>query len=210
MILADDHGVVREGLQRLLQTAGCQVVGCAGDGMSAVRMCEAMRPDVALLDVAMPLLNGIDAAREVRKVSPSTKILLLTMHTDEFLVLAGLRAGVSGYLLKSSAAPTIVQAIAAVSHDNVYLCPGISRTIVDACISRHPQPDDDALSLREREVLQLLAEGKNMKEIGDLLGISARTAETHRTRIMNKLDIHHVPGLVRYAIQRRLISVHTM
>jgi two-component system response regulator NreC len=207
VLLADDHGVLRDGLRALLEQHGFEVVGEAMDGRTAVRLCESLRPQVAVFDIAMPLLNGIDAAREVLKTTPATKIILLTMYAEEPYVLASLRAGVTGYVLKSSAGSTLLEAIEAVARCETYLSPGVSRTVVQAYLSTVARPPDP-LSGREREVLQLIAEGKNVKEIGGLLGISARTAETHRTRIMTKLDIHDVAGLVRHAIAIGLISVN--
>jgi DNA-binding NarL/FixJ family response regulator len=168
-------------------------------------MCGSLKPHVAVLDMGMPLLNGIDAAREIRKQSPDTKLVLLTIYAEHSYVLAAVRAGITGYVLKSSAASSLVQAIDAVLNNEMYLSPGVSRMIVDAYLSGESAPDDP-LSTREREVLQLIAEGKNMKEIGALLGISPRTAETHRARIMARLDIHHVAGLVRYALRHGLIE----
>jgi DNA-binding NarL/FixJ family response regulator len=205
VVLADDHAIVRQGLCALLQQESLTIVGEASDGRAAVRLCEAERPEIAILDVAMPLLNGVDAAREIGRVSPQTRIVLLTMYAEEPYVLASLRAGVAGYVLKSNAAADLIQAIAAVLRGEIYLSPGVSRTVVQAFLAGAPVADEP-LSAREREVLQLIAEGKNMKEIGELLGISNRTAETHRGRIMDKLDIHDLPGLVRYAIKRGLIA----
>jgi DNA-binding NarL/FixJ family response regulator len=204
VVLADDHAIFRHGLRVVLQQEGMTIVGEASDGRGAVKLCEAERPDVAILDVAMPQLNGVDAAREIRRQCPETQVVLLTMYAEEPYVLASLRAGVSGYVLKSNAASDLVQAIDAVSRGDVYLSPGVSRAVVQAFLTGSPVAEDP-LSPRERGVLQLIAEGKNMKEIGDLLGISARTAETHRARIMDKLKIHDVPGLVRYAIRHGLI-----
>jgi DNA-binding NarL/FixJ family response regulator len=206
VFLADDHVVLRQGLKAILEQEGYEVAGEASDGHAAVRMCEELHPDVAVLDVAMPLLNGIDAAREVLKLSPRTKVVLLTMYPEEAYVLASLRAGVTGYVLKSSAASSLIEAIEAVVQGETYLSPGVSRTVVQAYLSGASAPADP-LSTRERQVLQLIAEGQNVKEIGALLGISGRTAETHRTRIMNKLGIHDVPGLVRYAIKHGLVGL---
>jgi DNA-binding NarL/FixJ family response regulator len=206
LFLAEDHLVVREGLRALLQQEGFTIVGEASDGRTAVEACHALQPDIAILDLAMPQLNGIDAARAIRQLSPDTQIILLTMYTEESCVRESLRVGIRGYVLKSSAAFNLVDAIHAVAKDEMYLAPGISRALVEGYLSNVSTPLDP-LSAREREVLQLLAEGKNVKEIGALLGISARTAETHRTRIMTKLDIHEIAGLVRYAIERGLISV---
>lgn len=206
VFLADDHVVLREGLKAILQQEGFEVVGEASDGHGAVRMCEALQPEVAILDIAMPLLNGIDAAREILKLCPNTKIIVLTMYPEECYVLASLRAGITGYVLKSNAASSLIQAIEAVSKSETYLSPGVSRTVVQAYLSNVQAPSDP-LSVREREVLQLLAEGKNVKEIGGMLGISARTAETHRTRLQRKLNICDVAGLVRYAMKHGLISI---
>ena len=181
-------------------------MGEASDGRSAVKMCAALQPEVVLLDIAMPLLNGIDAGREVLKQCPKTKVILLTTYALEGYVLASLRAGITGYVLKSIAASTLVDAIEAVSKGETYLSPGVSGAVVQAYLS-NAGPATDPLSVREHEVLQLIAEGSNMKEIGSVLGISARTAETHRTRIMEKLNIHDVAGLVRYAIVHGLITI---
>ena len=202
VVLADDHVIFRHGLRMILQQQGLTIVGEASEGRAAVKLCEAERPDVAILDVAMPLLNGVDAAREIGRLCPDTRTVLLTMYAEEPYVLASLRAGVAGYVLKSSAAADLIQAIAAVLRGEIYLSPGVSRTVVQAFLAGS-SVDDEPLSPREREVLQLIAEGKNMKEIGDLLGISSRTAETHRARIMDKLEIHTTAGLVRYALRGR-------
>ena len=206
VLLADDHVVVREGLRIVLQQEGFEVVGEASDGRAAVRACEALQPDIAVLDIGMPLLNGIDAARDIRRACPATKVVLLTMYDQECYVLAGLRAGISGYVLKNAAASNLVYAIDAVSQGEVYMSPGVSRTVVQAFLSNSQAPVDP-LSPREREVLQLLAEGMNMKEIGGMLGISERTAETHRARIMAKLSIRDLAGLVRYAVAHRMVEV---
>ena len=199
--------ILRDSLKTLLEQEGIRVIGEASDGHAAVKICGALKPDVAILDLGMPLLNGIDAAQEIRNQSPETKIILLTMYGEQSSVLAGLRAGIAGYVLKSSAASNLVEALDAVLRNEIYLSPGVSRVIVEAYLSGEPAPPDP-LSVREREVLQLIAEGKNMKEIGEILGISARTAETHRARIMSKLNIHHIPGLVRYAISHRLVTLN--
>jgi DNA-binding NarL/FixJ family response regulator len=206
LFLADDHIIVRQGLKAILEQEGFEIVGEASDGRSAVLACATLKPAVAILDLAMPLLNGIDAARGVLKHCPETKVVVLTVYSEASYVLAGLRAGVKGFVLKTNAASSLVQAIEAVMNSDSYLSPGVAQAVVQAILSNEVLPLD-RLSTREREVLQLLAEGKNVKEIGDLLGISARTAETHRARIMGKLNIHEIAGLVRYAIEHHIISV---
>jgi two-component system response regulator NreC len=206
VLLADDHVVMRQGLKAILEQAGLQVVGESSDGHAVLGLCESLQPDVAVLDIRMPLLNGVDCARELARICPATRVMLLTMFADESHVLAGLRAGVAAYVLKSDAASQLLQAIESVSRGDTYLSPGISAAVVQACLS-NTQSVEDSLSNRERQVLQLIAEGKNMKEIGWLLSISARTAETHRTRLMNRLDIHDVPGLVCYALKLGLVDL---
>jgi two-component system, NarL family, response regulator NreC len=208
ILLADDHTIVRQGLRAILEREGYEVVGEASDGREAITYAEKFRPDVAVLDISMPLLNGIDAAREVTKVSPRTKTVLLTMYTEDHYVLESLRAGVTGYVLKMRAALALVQAIQAVMKGEIYLSPGISRAVVQAFLSKTDIPEDP-LTTREREVLQLVAEGKTTKEIAAQLGISAKTADSHRTNIMEKLDIHDTAGLVRYAIKRGIIRTET-
>jgi DNA-binding NarL/FixJ family response regulator len=208
ILLADDHTIVRQGLRAILEREGYEVVGEAADGREAISYAEKFRPDVAVLDISMPLLNGIDAAREVSKVSPRTKTILLTMYTEDHYVLESLRAGVTGYVLKMRAALALVQAIQAVMKGEIYLSPGISRAVVQAFLSKTDIPEDP-LTTREREVLQLVAEGKTTKEIAAQLGISAKTADSHRTNIMEKLDIHDTAGLVRYAIKRGIIRTET-
>ncbi len=205
IILADDHLIVRQGLRSILEREAYTVLGEAGDGREALRLAQELRPDVAVLDLAMPLLNGLDAAREIARVSPQTKTILLTMHTEDPYVMEALRAGVKGYLLKTQAAQDLVQAIREVSRGAMYLSPGISRTLVEAYLAKSELPPDP-LTPREREVLQLVAEGKTTKEVAVILGVSVKTAESHRTRIMGKLEIHETASLVRYAIRRGLVQ----
>jgi two-component system, NarL family, response regulator NreC len=205
ILLADDHAVVREGLRVLLEREGFTFSAEAADGREAIQLCEKHKPDIAVLDLAMPLLNGIDAAREIIKANSKIKVILLTMHTEDHLVLESLRAGVTGYVLKTRASSELVQAIRAVSKGEMYLTQSISRTIVQAFLNKDDVPDR-SLSDRERQVLQLVAEGKTTKELATILGISAKTAESHRSNIMDKLDIHDVAGLVRYAIRTGIIQ----
>jgi two-component system response regulator NreC len=196
--------MVRQSLRTVLEAQGFQVVGEASDGHEAVRLAESLRPEVAVLDLAMPRLNGLDATRAILRVSPSTKPVLLTMHTEDLYVSEALHAGVCGYVLKSQASADLVQAIREVTRGNFYLSPGISRGMVEAYVAKVDLPPDP-LTLRERQVLQLVAEGKSTKEIAAVLGVKVKAAEAYRTRIMAKLNIHDTAGLVRYAIRRGLI-----
>jgi len=205
VLLADDHEIVRQGLRILLEREGFQVVGEASNGHEAVKLCEANHPEVAILDLSMPILNGVDAAREIMKANPRTKVVLLTMHTEDHLILESLRAGVIGYVLKTRAASELLQALRAVCRGEMFLTQSISRTIVQAFLHNAPAPDN-LISDRERQVLQLVAEGKTTKEIASLLGISVKTAESHRSNLMDKLNIHDTAGLVRYAIRIGLIE----
>ena len=205
VLLADDHVIVRQGVRGLLEREGFKICGEAADGRDAIRLAEACHPDVAILDLAMPGLNGVDAAREIMRLQPQTKAIVLTMHKDEAYILQALSAGVSGYILKTQAAADLVQAIREVVRGSVYLSPGVSRAVVDAYRAKSSVPPDP-LSPREREILQLVAEGRTTKQIAAILGVSVKTAESHRTRIMEKLDIHETAGLVRYAIRRGVIQ----
>jgi two-component system, NarL family, response regulator NreC len=205
VVLADDHQLVRQSLKALLEREGFQVAGEASDGREALRLVPNVGPDVAILDISMPILNGLDAARELKKSSPKTKTILLTQHDEDQYVTEALRAGVRGYVLKNQAATDLVHAIQQVCRGEIYLSPSISRTVVEAFLSKTALPTDP-LTSRERQILQLIGEGKSSKEIAALLGISIKTAESHRTRLMRKLDIHELASLVRYAIRRGLVQ----
>jgi two-component system, NarL family, response regulator NreC len=204
ILLADDHVIVRQGFRALLEREGLEVVAEAANGHEAVRLAGELLPDVAVLDFAMPLLNGLDAAKEIRRRSPRTRTILLTVHSEDHYVLEAVRAGVHGYVVKTQAAADLVQAIREIRGNAIYLSPTISRAVVEAYLDK-ATPPGDVLSSRERQVLQLVAEGKTTKEIAVVLGVSIKTADSHRARIMRKLDIHDTAGLVRFAIRRGLI-----
>jgi DNA-binding NarL/FixJ family response regulator len=205
VLLADDHRMFTQSLRTILEREKFVVVGEAADGREAVTMAGEHRPDVAILDVAMPILNGLSAAREIEKISPKTRLIILTSFPDEQYVLDALRAGVTGYVLKTRASSDLIQAIQEVSRGSLYLSEGLSRDAVRAYLA---QEDNAAGSLsgREREILQLIAEGKSTKEIAASLTLSVKTIETHRARLMAKLDIHETAGLVRYAIRKGFIQ----
>ena len=205
VLLADDHSLIRQSVRALLEKQGFQVVSEASDGQEALRSVEKTQPDVAILDISMPILNGVDAARELLKSSPKTRVILLTQHNEDQYVTQALRAGVRGYVLKSQAAKDLLHAIQEVCRGKVYLSPNISGAVVDAYVSK-TYVSPDPLSGRERQVLQLVGEGKSTKDIAVHLGISVKTAESHRARLMKKLDIHETASLVRYAIRHGLIQ----
>jgi DNA-binding NarL/FixJ family response regulator len=205
LLLADDHPMFRQGLRALLEREGYEVVAEAANGHEALRLARELTPDVAVLDLGMPLMNGIDAAREIQKRSPHTQVVLLTMYEEDAYVLEALRAGIRAYVLKAQAAADVIAAIRELQRGAVYLSPGVSETVVNAYRNKTEMPRDP-LTGREHQVLQLIAEGKSTKEVASLLGLSVRTADSHRTRIMQKLEIHETASLVRYAIRSGLIK----
>ncbi|OFW04307.1 MAG: DNA-binding response regulator [Acidobacteria bacterium RIFCSPLOWO2_02_FULL_68_18] len=210
ILLADDHTVVRQGLRKVLEVRpDWEVVAEAGDGREAVRQAEELEPDVAILDITMPLLNGVEATRQIVRRSPSTRVLVLTMHADEAYVNQILQAGATGYLLKDSADVDLIQAVSAVSKGKSFFSPAIARMMLDDYVrqvaDRGVTDRYDLLSEREREIFQLIAEGKANKEIATLLSISPSTVETHRARIMEKLDLHSAAEIVLYAVRKGIV-----
>ncbi len=205
ILLVDDHALVRHGLRSLLEREGFSIVGEASDGLEALELCNSLGPDIVVMDISMPSQNGLNAAREIQKYCDSCKVILLTQHSEDLYIADALEAGVAGYVLKSQASSDLVHAIRQVAGGQVYISPGISGAVLSAYRSRIDKKND-VLTLRERQVLQLIAEGKSTRDVASLLFISVKTAETHRTRLMQKLDIHETAGLVRYAIRRGLVQ----
>jgi DNA-binding NarL/FixJ family response regulator len=205
LLLAEDHVLVRQALRVLLEQAGMVVVGEASDGLEALQLAHTHQPEVAILDIAMPHLNGLETARRLREAVPQTKIIVLTMHTEEPYVFEALQAGAVGYVLKTQAAVDIVQAIHTVVQGAIYLSPRITHTVVQAYLSGAALRPDP-LTSREREIVQRIAEGQTTKEIAADLELSVKTVESHRINVMRKLDIHETATLVRYAIRRGLTA----
>jgi len=205
VILADDHLLVRQGLRLVLEKEQIEVLGEASDGLEAIRLIQELRPEIAVLDLDMPGLDGLAVLREAAKGSPQTRIVILTRHMEEPYAVEALRVGARGYVLKTQASTDLVAAIRHVHRGEVYLSPKISKAVVQAYLT-NADPPNGKLSVRERQVLQLVGEGHSTKKIATLLGISVKTADTHRTKVMEKLDIHQTAGLVRYAIRNGLIE----
>jgi DNA-binding NarL/FixJ family response regulator len=205
VILADDHQIVRQGIRTLVERQGVQVVAEAGDGLTLIEQVRQHLPDLAIVDVSMPGVNGIDATRQMLAAVPTMGVVLLTMHDEELHVSAALRAGVRGYVLKTQAADELMDAIRTVSTGGTYLSPKVSRMVVSAYVSG-ADTAADPLTARERIVLQLVAEGRTTKDIAATLNLTVKTAESYRARLMEKLDIHDTAGLVRYAIRRGVIT----
>ena len=210
VLIVDDHKMFREGLKAVLEPeSGLRVVGEAENGARAVETCEQLSPDIVLMDVTMPEMNGLIACSLIRKRCPGTRVLMLSMHLKETYVLEALKGGASGYVLKDDAADELVLAVCTVAEGQRYLSPRIMTLIVERLLSTNPEsnPLFGLLSDREQEVLQLLCEGKSTRETAERLVISPRTVENHRARIMDKLGIHDVPTLVKTAIEAGLIEV---
>jgi DNA-binding NarL/FixJ family response regulator len=205
ILLVDDHVLVRQGLKGLLEREGFAVVGEASDGQEGLQLMESARPDIVVMDISMPTINGLSAAREIQKKFPKTKTILLTQHDEKQYVTEAMEAGVKGYVLKNQAGNDLLQALRQVSRGQVYLSPGVAQAVVESYQS-HGGKSGTQLTVRERQVLQLIAEGKSTKDIAAVLGISVKTAESHRTRLMQKLDIHETASLVRYAVRNGIVE----
>jgi two-component system, NarL family, response regulator NreC len=210
ILLADDHTVVRKGLRLLLESQpGFRVVADAADGRAAVAMAEEYTPDVVVMDVAMPGLNGIEAARQISAKLPQSAIVFLSMHSDESYVLKALKSGARGYLLKDSAEQDLINAVIAVQEGKAFFSPAISRMLMEDYLrqmqDRKVEDSYELLTTREREILQLLAEGRNNKEVASMLHLSLYTVETHRANILQKLNLHNQAELILYAIRKGVI-----
>jgi DNA-binding NarL/FixJ family response regulator len=211
-LLADDHQVVRQGLRSILEAQhDCQVVAEAADGRRAVALTKELNPDIAILDITMPALNGLDAMRQILKSRPKTKVLILTMHGSDSVITEALEAGARGYIMKSDAGRDLVDAIESLGRNKTYFTSRVSQMLLDGFLtgaSRAQAQTSGAvrLSPRQREIVQLLAEGNSSKDVALALGLSVKTAETHRANIMRKLDCHTVSDIVRYAIRNNIIE----
>jgi two-component system response regulator NreC len=211
VLLADDHGVVRKGLRFVLERQpDMEVVGEAGDGREALRLAETASPDIVIMDIAMPLLNGIEATAQLVKRNPALGVIILSMHSDEDYILSALNAGAKGYLLKDSAEVDLVRAVHAVRKGTPFFSPEIARTMLEDYMrflqQRNLQDSYDLLTEREKEVLQLLAEGKSNKEVAAILDVSVYTVDTHRLHLMQKLNLHNTAEIVLYAVRKKIIS----
>ncbi len=211
ILLADDHTILREGIRSLIEDEpDMEVVGEAEDGLSVVKLADTLRPDLILMDLAMPLLNGLEATRQIRKNNPHAKILILTMHENEEYIRQVLAAGAMGYILKDAAARELLGAIRSIHKGEVVLSPAITRLIVTDYLrwgNLATQDSSDGLTDRERQILQMIAEGYTNKQIADILSISVKTVQAHRLNLMKKLDLHDRGELIKYAIQKKIIDI---
>ncbi len=209
ILLADDHSILRDGLRLLLERQGFVVVAEAGDGREAVKLAEEHRPDVAVMDIAMPVLNGIDATSRIVESCAPTAVIILSMHHDESYIVRALNAGARGYLLKDSLKADLIAAVNAVSQGHSYFSPKVSLLLQEdyfrEMADKQKTDTFELLTAREREILQLVAEGKSNKEIGGLLNVSFYTVETHRSHILQKLNLHSVPEVILYAVRKGII-----
>lgn len=211
VLIADDHGVVRQGLRALLgKSPEIAVVGEAADGREAVRLAAELRPNIVIMDIAMPLLNGVDATAQILADAPDVKVIMLSMHSDESYILRALTAGAKGYLLKDSAEGDILPAVQTVAQGRPYFSPIIAATLLDEYLQtmkkNHVTDSYDLLTPREKEVLQLLAEGKSNKEVAGMLNLSPHTVESHRNNLMQKLNLHNTAELVLYAVRKNIVA----
>ena len=210
LLIGDDHTLMRQGLRKILEERpDWEIVAEAGDGRTAVRQTLALQPDVAVLDIGMPLLNGIEACAQIVRKLPGVQVLILSMYSDEAYVTQAVRAGARGYLLKDSAGADLIGAIAAVAAGKSFFSPPVAKVVLDDYARRLADKGMDrydSLSEREREIFQLVAEGHSTKEIAEMLSVSPTTVETHRAHILQKLDIHNTAELVRYAVRRGVIA----
>jgi DNA-binding NarL/FixJ family response regulator len=212
VLLAEDHTIVREGLVSMLEDEpDVRVVGQAGDGQMAVTLAEQLQPNVVVMDITMPVLNGLEATRQIKRYFPQTQVVILTVHTTEEYIYQILQAGASGYVVKQAALDELVMAIRAAHSGQIFLSPTVSSFVVQEYIehasANQLETEYDLLTEREREVLQLVAEGYSTREIAERLVISVKTVESHRANLMNKLNIHNIAGLTKYAIGKGLVSL---
>jgi DNA-binding NarL/FixJ family response regulator len=209
ILLADDHNILRDGLRLLLERQGFSIVAEASDGREAIKLCEEHRPDVAVMDIAMPVLNGIEATSRIVETCAPTAVIILSMHHDESYIVRALNAGARGYLLKDSLKADLISAVNAVSQGHSYFSPKVSSLLQEdyfrEMADKQKADTFELLTMREREILQLAAEGRSNKEIAHLLNVSFYTVETHRSHILQKLNLHTVPELILYAVRKGII-----
>ncbi|CAN5751865.1 response regulator transcription factor [soil metagenome] len=208
LVIADNHTLVRAGFRSLVEELdGIEVIGEAENGRDVLQLIETLKPQIVLMDIAMPEMNGLEATARIAREFPQVRVLILSMHANEEYVYQALRSGASGYLLKDSGTEELELALRAIARGETYLCPAVSKYVVSDYVRRlsEDQTPLDQITPRQREILQLIAEGKSTKVIAELLYISTKTVETHRTQLMNRLDIHDIAGLVRYAIRIGLV-----
>ena len=210
ILLADDHDLVRQGIRAVLQERpGWEICGEASNGREAVEKAQLLKPDIVIVDVGMPYLNGVDATRQITKTNPAVKVLVLNIHQSEQIINEVLEAGAKGYLLKSDAAQELINGVESILRNKPYFTPMVADEVLDGFLERRAgrsQYKSRALTTREREVVQLLAEGRSSKEVAALLGLSVKTAESHRANVMRKLQIHSVGELVLYAVRNQIVQ----
>lgn len=211
ILLADDHTILRNGIRAILEDEpGMVVVGEAEDGRTAVSLACQLKPDIVIMDIAMPLMNGLEATRQIKRSCPAIKVIILSMHDNEEYIVQVLEAGAMGYILKDAAAKELIQALRTVHKGEAVLSPAITRIVIEDYLrwgGIRPTEDSDELSPREREILQLIAEGYTSKQISEMLVISIKTVQAHRNNLMQKLNLHNRGELVKYAIQKKIIDI---